>query len=972
MRTFQKNRNYLWLVILAVIVCAGCKSSNNTKSVDLKVSSLRDQRFDNEWKFFRGEADNAQLPKFDDTNWRMLDLPHDWSIEDLPNDSSVLNRFCVTEGEWLFNKGDNSKWKEESIDDKDWNKVMLPAHWKDHSNLKDKKAYGWYRKNLIIPENLKGKDFMLDIGRIDDVDETFLNGVRLGGKGKFPPEFGSAKYDIRCYRVAAKLLKGDGTDLVAVRVYDEDGDGGIYNAGYSASVIGPFSPESLGGSSTGYVVGGTGWYRKAFKISEEDKDKIVSVIFDGVYMDATVWLNGDSLGRNPYGYTAFSFDLTKHLRPAGEINVLAVRVNNEGTNSRWYSGSGIYRHVSLRMTNAVHIPIWGTSITTPEVSDEKASIQIAVDLRNTGDVPVVAEINMELHDPAGNKIATLRKKQSIAVNQEISITQDTVIQAPQLWSLDSPNLYNAQTSVMVNGELADQATTSFGIRSIELSAKDGFKLNGKSLKLKGGCFHHDNGPLGSAAYDRAEERKVELLKANGYNALRTSHNPPSTVFLEACDRLGLLLMDESFDHWEGGKNNFDYHRFFKDWWKKDLTSMIMRDRNHPSVIIWSIGNEIMERGTEQGVATTKMLYMEAKKLDPTRPVTEAICKFWDTRDWKLMQDNLNILDIAGYNYEWQRYEEDHKSYPDRIIIATESIAKEAFDNWEQVEKHPYVIGDFVWTCMDHIGESALGNAVLDNNINVAQTWPWHLNNSGDLDLCGFKKPQSYYRDVVWNQSSLEMAVHAPIPEGAKEIISMWGWPNELQSWTWPGEEGKPLQVKVYSRYESVRLELNGKIIETKPVEKSNLTANFSVPYVAGELKAIGISEGKEKATLSFQTIGAPARLRLTPDRARISTDRNDLSYITVDVLDKEGHIAINAEVKINFTISEAGKLAGIANGNPQDMASFQQPKCNTFKGKALLIVRSNGDEGKIQIDAVAEGLEPARASIETFTTKTSK
>ncbi|NJO68772.1 MAG: hypothetical protein HC830_05365 [Bacteroidetes bacterium] len=340
----------------------------------------------------------------------------------------------------------------------------------------------------------------------------------------------------------------------------------------------------------------------------------------------------------------------------------------------------------------------------------------------------------------------------------------------------------------------------FGIRSIHFDAANGFMLNGKKVLLKGGCMHHDNGFLGSATIDRAEERRVELMKAYGFNAIRTSHNPPSRQFLDACDRVGVLVIDEAFDMWERPKNPQDYHRFFKEWWQKDISSMVMRDRNHPSIIMWSIGNEINERADSSGLIITRKLADEVHRLDPTRPVTAAICSFWDhkNRPWSATAPAFALLDVGGYNYMWKAYEEDHLLYPDRIMAGTESLPLEAYENWKQVEKNSWVIGDFVWTAMDYMGETGIGNSRLDNDPDngFSRTWTWFNAYCGDIDLCGFKKPQLYYRDVIWGNSNIEMMVHAPVPEGRKEIVSMWGWPEEWQNWNWNGSEGKLMQVRV--------------------------------------------------------------------------------------------------------------------------------------------------------------------------------
>lgn len=726
-----------------------------------------------------------------------------------------------------------------------------------------------------------------------------------------------------------------------------------------SNVIGPFSKASPGATSTGYTIGGEGWYRKKFKLSPKDKNKSVSIIFDGVYMNCDVWINGHHLGNHPYGYTAFAYDLTNHLNRNGKANTIAVRVCNEGKNSRWYTGSGIYRHVSLIIKNPLHVNQWGVYITTPVVTKAKAAVKVITTINNNENKKTVFRLRTNLIDTKGKIAGSIQTYNRINSNSSIAVTQTITVTNPQLWSTEMPALYKAETIILKEDVPADSTITHFGIRAIQFDAVNGFRLNGKKVLLRGGCVHHDNGPLGSAAIDRAEERKVELLKSFGYNAVRTSHNPPSKSFLDACDRLGLFVIDEAFDMWEVAKNPKDYHLYFRDWWRRDIQSMVLRDRNHPSVILWSIGNEINERADANGLEIAKQLKDEVKSLDTTRPVTEAICDFWEhgPRPWDESAPAFALLDIGGYNYEWKRYETDHQKYPGQML-GTESFAKEAFENWQAVENYPWLIGDFVWTAMDYMGETAIGHAVLDNEKDgPALEWPWFNAYCGDIDLIGEKKPQSFYRDVVWKRSKITMAVHAPVPEGRTEKVSKWGWPDERQSWTWPGREGKPLQVSVYSGCAVVKLELNGKIIGEKRVsEKTKLTATFEVPYSPGTLKAIGLENEKEVSSVTLTTAGPPAKIRLSADRSAINSDINDLSYVTAHITDDKGNLVPDAEIPVNFSITGEGALAGIGNGNPKDMRSFQQPVCKTFRGKCLVIIKPTGKKGAIKLKAESNGL----------------
>ncbi len=806
------------LMLFAAILIASC----NTQKPDF---SNRDQDFDSGWKFNRGDVPEAEMASFNDSKWRSIDLPHDWSIEDLP---------------------------------------------------------------------------------------------AVAGKKQ----------------------------------------------------IGPFSEDSPGKGATGHVLGGIGWYRKTFTLDKSAEGKKVQILFDGVYMNSEVWINGQSLGVHPYGYTPFFYDLTPYLNPSGEKNTLAVKVKNTGKNSRWYSGSGIYRHVVLQVTDKVHIPIWGISVTTPEVNKEKATVKLNIKIANEENKSGKLQITTRLISPIDQENVEAKTTIDKFSGEMADAEQIFELKDPALWSIDTPQLYQAITEVSFDGKIVDQQTTTFGVRSIEFSSEKGLLLNGESILLKGGCMHHDNGPLGSATIDRAEERRVELMKKFGFNAIRTSHNPPSHQFLDACDRLGVLVIDEAFDQWQRPKNPDDYNLYFDKWHQQDLESMVLRDRNHPSVIFWSIGNEINERVDPSGLEIMKNLISIVKNIDTTRPITEAICFFWDHPGykWESTIPAFAQLDVGGYNYKLDEYENDHKIAPERVMMGTESFPLQALENWQLVEKHPYVIGDFVWTAMDYLGESGIGHSSVksDSKDTFSMDWPWYNAYCGDIDICGFKKPQSYYRDVVWKVSNLEMAVHSPIPSGMKEVVSMWGWPDEQQNWNWAGNEGQKLQVNVYSNYPEVRLELNGKVIGTKPVSaETKLTAVFEVPFETGELKAIALKDGKEVETKILKTTGKPVKIRLTADRSDLKASRNDLSYVTVEVVDENGALSPNANLPIQFKIEGAGELAAVENGNPADMKSFRAPEVSSFNGRCLVILRPTGASGEIKLKAESAGLEGSEIVVST-------
>lgn len=949
------------------------RTSQNSKSEANSLPGIKPApaatsgSFDADWRFLRADAPGAEVPGFDDSAWRRLDVPHDWSIEDLPPTDDHTPELHAAKGTWRFQKGDNPDWKAPQLDDSDWQEVVLPNIWERHSNYREDNVYGWFRRTIEIPDALKGSDFILLLGRIDDVDEVWFNGRRIGGSGSFPPAYQTA-YDVeRRYRVPASLVRGDGSDVLAVRVFDSSGEGGIYAAGINSVRIGPFDPgQSQGGTSTGYVVGGTGWYRKHFTVHETNKR--MSVQFDGVYMNADFWINGVHLGHHPYGYTSFEFDLTSHLKPAGQNNVLAVRVRNEGKNSRWYSGSGIYRPVRLRIKEPVHVPMWGVFVTTPEVSGDKAQVKVSIEVLNAADTPANALVRARVCDADGTAINSTESRLDLPAGEMRTTERLIDVPRPKLWSPDAPYLYSAEVEILTDGKPVNAVSTNFGIRKIEIDAEHGFRLNGEPLLLKGGCVHHDNGPLGAAAIDRAEQRRVELLKANGFNAIRTSHNPPSTAFLDACDRLGMLVIDEAFDQWEQPKNGQDYHLYFNDWAERDIASMVRRDRNHPSVVIWSIGNEIPEQFRAE--ATAQRLRRAVLSHDPTRPITQGVCNDWGTvtRNWDRLSDPAFLhLDVAGYNYLPEKYVSDHARHPDRVMMGTESYPKDALNYWSLVEKHPYVIGDFVWTAMDYLGETGIGNRRLSNEPgSFLMPWPWFNAWCGDLDICGFKKAQSYYRDVVWRSSDIELLVHTPIPDGLTEVVSAWGWPEQSKSWTWPGHEGRPVKVSVYSRCDKVRLERNGRVIGEKPVsEATRLTAEFDVPYEAGELRAVGLIDGKVVAEAVLKTSGPPTAIRLTADRTEIRAARSDLAYVTVEVVDADGRIVPNADMPVRFSVSGVGELAAQASASPNEPASFHAPVRKTYQGRCLAILRPKDGAGTITLKAEADGLKAAQIVIVT-------
>lgn len=729
-------------------------------------------------------------------------------------------------------------------------------------------------------------------------------------------------------------------------------------------------PANPSGTAGGYFQMGRAWYSKTFDAPPEWKGKQVFIEFEGIYMNAEVWLNEHFIGRHPYGYTSFQYDLTPYLL-TGASNILRVKVDNASQlNSRWYSGSGIYRHVWLWTANKVHVDHWGVFVTTPTVSAQAATIQAITQVVNAGGSAQPGLVRSRVTAPDGSAAGSAEVKVTLPAQDPCLVIQEISVKAPKLWSPETPVLYQLETEIVLGDKTVDISKNAFGIRSVTVDAQRGFLLNGQSIKLKGGCVHHDNGVMGAASYDRSEERKVELLKASGYNAIRCAHNPPAPAFLDACDRLGMLVIDEAFDCWQEGKNPYDYHVAFDDWWQRDIDSMVCRDRNHPSVVFWSIGNELIERGRPEGAEIARMLATRVRSQDPTRPITAAICGTWGGEwEWPETDAIFGALDAGGYNYLWKEYAGDHDRQPGRVMMGTESFPKEAFENWSAVMGSSHVIGDFVWTSLDYLGESGIGRAHLGGDKeDFLGTYPWHQAFCGDLDLCGFKRPQSYYRDMLWGTGDkVYVAVHYPIPEGKTETVTLWGWPNVGPTWTFPGREGQTFKVDVYSACDRVELQLNGKSLGSQPAgQEHKFLASFDVPYAPGELKAVGFSGDQPIASHSLYTAGKPASIALAPDRDAIQAGSGDLCFVTVEIRDDAGRLHPDADRPVHFTVKGEGSIAAVGSGEPTSTESYRASLRTPFHGRALVVVASNGNPGEIHLRAQADGLDSAEIVIRSI------
>ena len=667
----------------------------------------------------------------------------------------------------------------------------------------------------------------------------------------------------------------------------------------------------------GWYPAGKGEYKKQFKVeSGEWKDKRVMLHFEGVYQKAEVFVNGQKAGQHAYGYTPFTVDITQYLYKDKRDNEVVVKVDNsEQPNCRWYSGSGIYRHVWLVTKKQRYIDEWSVKVTTPDIHT----------------VNIKAEVVME--DGTRKPI-----EKTIHVEQ------------PHLWSPDDPYLYH--TTIEAEG---DVVPVTYGIRTIEYTAEKGFLLNGKPLKINGACLHHDDGVLGAMAFDAAEIRKVRLMKESGFNLIRTAHNPTTRAFLDACDSLGMLVIGEAFDGWRTAKNPYDYSTLIDSCYQEDIHAMVKRDRNHPSIICWSIGNEVIERKDIRVVTTARKLKQAILEEDNTRPVTEALCA-WDD-DWEIYDPHFEVLDIGGYNYMIHKHKSDHQRDPKRVMWQTESYPRDAFKNWKLVQEYPYIIGDIVWTGLDYLGESGIGRNYYEGE-RPGEHWreggqpDWHGAYCGDVDITGYRKPISIYREMLWKEaydgefpSVLSIAVKEPDGYHGKIHQTAWSvWPT-WSSWNWPGWEGKPIDVEVYTKAKEVKLYLNDQLIGTKAVsEDTEYKAVFTVPYEPGVLRA----EASGRGTLLW-TKGEPARLRLTPDRRVITADGQDLSFITVEVVDKYGWPCPDAAIPCEAIVKGEGSLLAFASADLKDREPYTSSKVTTWKGRALLVVRSTEKKGKAQI-----------------------
>ena len=798
------------------------------------------------------------------------------------------------------------------------------------------------------------------------------------------------------WRVAPKVspfaqLQGGGAPASAVTLPHDALIGGVRSA------------DAAGGGRTGYFPDGAFEYRKTIDAPEEWRGKRVSLEFQGVYRDAMVYVNGSFAGQRPNGYTAFTVALDPFLR-YGQPNTVRVDARAHD-DSRWYSGAGIHRDVLLTVTDLVHVVPHGIRISTPDIDDERAVVAVATTVRNESTGTRTVRVSTQLRAPDGEVVAldsapiTLRSGATGVVRQRLYVPQ------PERWSTDRPSLHTARTVLTEDDAVLEEKETVFGIRSLTLDPVHGLRINGETVKLRGACIHHDNGPLGAAAIRRAEERRIELLKEAGFNAIRSSHNPLSPAMLDACDRLGMLVMDETFDMWTEGKAAFDYSLAFPEWWERDVEALVAQDFNHPSVILYSIGNEIFETGDALGSEWGRALAEKIRSLDDTRYITNGINPFVSVlADVMQMmaasrasasdvdggvnammnagdmmsrisaapmvtertEASFSVLDVAGLNYGDARYELDRVQFPGRILVGSETYPPRIGHNWPLVLENPQVIGDFTWTGWDYLGEVGIGRAqYADAPPRFEAPYPWISAHAGDIDITGHRRTISYYREIVFGlRSAPYIAVLRPENHGRQALPGMWSWSDSVSSWTWPIETGAPITVEVYSDGDEVELLLNGRPVgRSAPGATTPMLAEFDLGYEPGELLAISYRHGMETGRTALRSAEGPISLAATPDRATLRAEDSDLSFLAIELQDAAGTVSGARDVVVHVSVEGSGVLQALASARPDTEERFDAGARTTFDGRALAIVRPTG-AGAITVTVTADGFDPVVVHLE--------
>lgn len=742
------------------------------------------------------------------------------------------------------------------------------------------------------------------------------------------------------------------------------------NVPHDWSSEGPFGVES--GSGNGYAPGGVGWYRKTFRLPASDRDKFVSVEFDGVYDHSEVWINGHYGGGRPYGYSSFECELTPLVKFGEQENVLAVRVDHSRyADSRWYTGSGIYRHVRLRVTDKLRIAHWGVFVTTPQVTEDAAMVRVETKIENGSVRSGSISLQTEILAADGRVVSHSTDTAWIGGSTNQTLVQEIRVAKPQLWSVAAPVLYTLKSRLSKDGKPLDASSAPFGIRSLRFDPNKGFFLNGTPLKLKGVCLHHEAGCLGAAVPEKVLERRLRILKETGVNAIRTSHNPPAPELLDLCDRLGLLVKDEAFDEftpaknkWVTGRNNgqpsrFGYAELFDQWSVIDAQDMVRRDRNHPSIIMWSIGNEIDYANdpfshpvlgdeyrpenppAQKLVECARPLIAAVKQLDPTRPVTMALAHV-------AMSDAVGLgerLDIVGYNYQESRYVSDHAKFPKRFIFGSETSHQ--FASWLAVRDQDFVAGQFLWTGIDYLGE--------------AGPWPNRGSSAGFLDLCGFKKPQAWFRQSLWSEQPM---VYLCVSGGGDAGTGRRRGPNLQEQWNWPSNA--TVTVRCYTTCPEITLALNHRPLGTKRLADAvQGVLTWQVPFEPGTLKAVGLTNGQAACEFILQTAGPARRIRLSPEVTEIRADGRDICHLKFEIVDAANVRVPDATAAVAFTVEGPVDLLGIENGDLNSPDTGKNGARNAHRGRGLAILQSRTTPGRIKIQATSAGLDPATVVLES-------
>lgn len=759
------------------------------------------------------------------------------------------------------------------------------------------------------------------------------------------------------------------------------------------AIEGPFD-KKYSARNGGLPVFGTAWYRKHFTLPSSASSKYVSITFDGAMANSTVYVNGKLVGERPFGYIAFTYDITGYLNEAGQKNVIAVKLSPENYSARWYSGAGLYRNTWIEINDQVHVEPWGTFVKTPDVSNKQATVVLETDIKNEGDETLVTVIT-DVKQANGIVVKSIKKTMQVASKSVTKYNEKFSLDTPILWDVENPYRYEIVTSIIREGKNVDTFRTPLGIRHLQFKSDDGFWLNGRRVQIKGVCLHHDNGPLGAISNTRAIERKLEIMKEMGVNSVRTSHNPPSPELVELADKMGILLQVEAFDMWRVEKPSVTngYHTEFEQWHEKDLRDMVIQNRNNPSVIMWSNGNEVHEQKHKDGWKLAKHLTDIIHDEDPTRLVTHGVSMFPEP----LTNGFVDQIDIAGFNYKAYMYDEIKKNNPDWLMVGTETssvvstrgvyhfpIEKyrkhqskyvTSYDvitppwayipdiEFHHLKKNPNVMGEYIWTGFDYLGEpTPYGGRDHGNNFYWNQDWPARSSSFGAVDLVGFKKDRFYLYQSEWTKAPM---VHV------------------LPHWTWHGKEGETIPVMVYTNAEEVELFVNGKSMgrKVKGVDTVRLPVSlkydkktkffdtpyrllWNVEYQAGDIKVVAYNQGKQVASKQIKTAGKAAKLTLTPDRIEIDADGYDLSYISVEVQDKDGNLVPDADNKIQFAVTGAADIAAVGNGDSATIEPFQADYRRAFYGKAMLIIKSKkGKKGNIKVSAWSEGLQAPSVSL---------